>query len=107
MTLVCEVAPDGAKGYTFRFAANVQGGMLHGERGQAGQRGSLVLQGMIGPDGNALLQGSGLTDNPDYAVGHVREATVYSYRMQAQFDERHGTGKRIDQRPCTADFVRQ
>lgn len=107
VVLSCSRAEDGASGYTFRFAATVRGNVLRAEKGTPGQPGSLVLNGTIQPDGNAMLMANGNTGNPEYSVGRVSQTTPYSYRMQARFDEQRGTGTRLDTRPCTATFAKQ
>jgi uncharacterized caspase-like protein len=107
VTLSCDRASDGAKGYTFRYVATVQNGMFRGTHGQPPQADSLVTQGMIQPDGSAMLQADGFTGGQDYNVGKVMEGTPYHYHMQAHFDERQGNGTRLELRPCTARFVRQ
>ncbi len=105
--LTCTAARDGAAGYTFRFLASVQGGVLHGERGVRGQASSLSLDGRIQPDGAALLVVQGLTGNTEYTVGRVAPTTPYSYRMQSRFDTARGTGARTELRPCDAVFTKQ
>ena len=107
VVLTCTAAHDGAAGYTFRFPATVQNGILHGENGVRGQAGSMFLDGSIAADGQAMLVAQGLTNNPVYSVGRVPPAMPYTYHLQSTFQPTRGTGKRIELRPCEAVFSRQ
>ena len=103
----CTAAHDGAAGYTLRYLASVQNGVLHGENGVRGREGSLALDGTIMPDGHAILQATGLTADPTYSVGHVRALSPVNYHIQARFQATRGTGTRMELRPCEAVFTRQ
>ena len=105
--ITCAAAPDGAAGYTLRFASSVTGGVLHGETGVRGQAGYLALDGQITRDGSALLSAQGLTGNPDYVIGRLHPATPYSYQLLSRFDAAHGTGSRTRIRRCDAVFSKQ
>jgi hypothetical protein len=110
VTVVCADYKDasaGAKGYTLRMLGEVKNGQFEGQRGKPGEPGSLRYSGRIQRDGSAELQANGFTGNPDYTPGRLVAATPYTYRLTAQFDERRGTGKRLDARPCEATFVKQ
>ena len=107
VTLVCEDIADGgkvAKGYTFNFFSDVKEGRLTAQNGQVGTPGSLTLIGVIKADGSAEINANGLTGNPDYAVGHARPSTPYSYRMRGTFTPTSGKATRIELRPCEATF---
>ena len=103
----CPAADDGTRGYTLRYLATVQSGVLHGETGTKGQEGSLSLDGTILPDGNALLLATGLTADPAYSVGRARPLSPVKYHVQARFQGTRGTGQRIELRRCEAVFTRQ
>ena len=105
--VTCTAERGGAAGYTLRFLAAVSGGILHGETGVRGQAASLSLDGPIQPDGNAMLSAKGMTGNPDYTIGRLSPATPYAYHLQARFEGGHGTGKRMETRPCDAIFTKQ
>jgi hypothetical protein len=110
VTVVCADYKDagvGAKGYTLRMLGEVKNGQFEGQRGKPGEPGSLRYSGRIQPDGSAELQANGFTGNPEYTPGRLVAATPYAYRLTGQFDERRGTGKRLDARPCEATFVKQ
>jgi len=107
VALQCDAARDGAAGYTFTFAASVKDGVLHGDHGVPGQAASLSLDGTIQPDGRALLFAHGLTGDPTYNVGRVAPVTPYSYHLQSRFEGGHGTGTRLELRPCSAVFTKQ
>lgn len=102
----CPGARDGTSGYTRRFLATVQGGVLHGEIGVQGQSSFLALDGPIGMDGSAMLTGRGLTGQANYAVGRPSPGTPYTFRLQSRFSPTNGTGTRIEVRQCDAVFTR-
>jgi hypothetical protein len=107
VTMVCGPTADGARGYSWNFWAQVANDQLRGVYGTEGRPPWLRLEGPIAADGSALLIAQGQSNNPDYAVGHVRMGTPLSYRVQARFSGARGTGQRLDNRPCDLTFVRQ
>lgn len=109
VTLSCSAVEGSgsAKGYIYRFPAQVKDGVLHGRHGAEGSPGWVALDGAIRPDGAAGLEARGLSGDPDYALGHVAKSTPYAYRVEARFNESRGTGRRMGGRPCDLDFVRR
>jgi hypothetical protein len=105
-TILCP-SSAGAKGYTYHFLSQVTGGVLHGQYGTPGRTPSLTVEGRINPDGTARLNASGLTGDPDYAVGHVRQGSPVAYHIAARFEGSRGTGSRLETRSCNVSFVRQ
>jgi len=108
VTIACADQPGGVRGYRHQFIAEVQGGRMRGQMGEAGRSGSAFLSGTIEPDGSAKLQVRGFTADPRHSVGGVRPGTPYSYDViDARFDGRAGSGRRVQTRPCELGFVRQ
>jgi hypothetical protein len=105
-TILCP-GSAGAKGYTYHFQSQVTGGAFHGQYGTPGRAPSLTIEGRINPDGTARLNANGLTGDPDYAVGHVRQGSPVAYHIAAQFEGSRGTGSRLETRSCNISFVRQ
>ena len=103
-TLSCPKSADGAMAFSFEFAAQVKGGVLHGERGTAGEPGWMSLDGAIHADGSAALVAEGLTNLSQYAITHARKGTPYRHDVSAQFSETHGTGSWEALRTCTFTF---
>lgn len=95
------------RGYAFQFPAEVKDGILHGQRRPKGAPGSLTIDGRIQPDGTAELKANGVTDEPEYSVGHTAKGTPYGYRINARFDDSQGTGSRIEGRTCNFSFTRK
>jgi hypothetical protein len=91
----------------FRFMAGVKEAVLHGERGSAGTRGSMTLDGTIQPDGLARLRASGITNDADEVLGVTPRDTSYIYEVAAHFEGTHGLGARIEGRTCHLTFTRQ
>ncbi len=100
-------ASDSTPASAFRFMAGVKDGMLHGERGTAGSRGSMVLDGTIQPDGLARLRASGITNDADEVLGVSPRDSSFIYEVAARFEGAHGLGARIDGRVCHLNFTRQ
>jgi hypothetical protein len=96
-----------ARGYKRQFPATVRDGVLHGEIGVAEAPGWLRIEGRVDGDGSALLEASGRTGDPDFAVAHPPSSTAYAYRIEARFEPSRGTGKRLDQRVCSFVFERK
>ena len=107
VTINCQKASDGAFGYVLEFVAEIKDGYLRGRQGTAGSPGSVEIQGQIGPDGNAKFDARGLTGDPKYNVKGVQSGVPYGYQVAAHFDGEHGTGHRLQLRPCDLTFSRQ
>ncbi|MGG5821197.1 hypothetical protein [Falsiroseomonas sp. HW251] len=104
VTVACTNAADGALGYTLRFPARVEAGLLVGDyRGD----GTLHLEGPIRPDGTARLRAVGTTGDPNRAVGRVPRQSDYRYTVEARFAGNSGTGRRLETRPCDLTFRRR
>ena len=100
-----------ARGYVFHFPAQVQNGVLRGERGTRGAPGYFEISGQIGANGAAVLRASGITGKEEYNLWggdpgspHARSGKPYSYNVNALFNGRHGTGKRIGGRIGNFEF---
>ncbi len=100
-------ASGSAPASAFRFLAGVKDGVLHGERGAAGSRGSMALDGTIQPDGLARLRASGITNDADEVLGVSPRDSSFIYEVAARFEGAHGLGARVDGRVCHLNFTRQ
>ena len=97
---------EAASGYMMRFQAEVKDGQLTGQHGNAGAPGSVVLKGKINPDGSAVIDARGVTNNPKFTTTRLEKGTPYSYRVDAKFDDKRGSGERMQNRPCSLSFAR-
>jgi hypothetical protein len=100
-------ASESAPASALRFMAGVRNGVLHGERGSSGSRGSMTLEGTIQPDGLAHLQASGITNDADEVLGVSPRDRSFVYEVAARFQGERGLGARIDGRVCHLNFTRQ
>ena len=109
VSLECPDVKEGmvARGYAFRFSAEVKDGVLRGQHRTLGAQGSLALEGKIHSDGNAELTAKGFSAEPEYAGKNVRPGTPYGYRIKARFDDARGTGSRIEGRTCNYSFAKK
>jgi hypothetical protein len=108
VALSCPASADGrAMAYAYEFAAQVKNGVLHGERGSAGEPGWLQLDGPIAADGSASLVAEGLTNIPNYALYNVKRGTHFKRAVTAHFDGAQGTGSWITIRTCTFTFEKR
>jgi hypothetical protein len=107
VTVICETAPDGAKGYTWMFRADVHDGALLGHYNPAGAVPSGTLSGQINSDGSGVFVMRGLTGDRISTVGRLNPGSPFSYTANVHFNRTHGTGKRNELRACGLDFVRE
>ena len=106
-TVSCEPS-RGALGFSYRFLGEVKGGNFHGLHGAENQPGYLMVDGAIGDDGSANLYATGKTGAKEYVSGReTAPGTEYGYHTKAQFNDRNGTGTRVEGRPCTFEFERK
>jgi hypothetical protein len=97
----------GALGYSYRVAAQVSDGLLHGEKGEKGKPGWLTIDGKIGADGslNSVYVDS-LVGASQVAVGNVPRGTEFGYHIAGKLNGLSGTANRVEGRPCTLDFAK-
>jgi hypothetical protein len=106
-TVSCD-ASRGALGFSYRFISEVKDGNFHGLRGKQGEPSSLLIDGTIGGDGTGNLYAAGKTGSKEFVPGtDTPRGTDFGYHIRAHFDERHGTGTRVEGRPCTLEFEKQ
>jgi hypothetical protein len=107
VTVICETAPDGAKGYTWMFRADVHDGALLGHYNSPGAVPSGTLSGQINSDGSGVFVMRGLTGDRIATVGRLNPGSPFSYTANVHFDHAHGTGKRNELRACALNFVKE
>jgi hypothetical protein len=98
--------------YQWQFPSVIKDGNFHGQHGETGGPGYLVVEGKIAEDGSAKLSAKGtVTKNNAHGI-FAMKGNNYSYDIKAQFGETKGTGTRNEGagvlgRPCTFEFVKQ
>jgi hypothetical protein len=103
-TISCASAKD-ALGYSYRFTSEVRDSNLRGLHGTEGQPSSLLIEGKIEADGTGKLYATGRTGSKEYVPGRdTPRGTEYSYTIDAHFNERTGTGRRVEGRACLFQF---
>jgi hypothetical protein len=109
--LACEAHGE-TPAYKWEFPSDVKDGNFHGQHGDEGGPGYLVIEGKIADDGSAKLAAKGtVTQNHAHGV-FAMKGNNYGYNIKAQFDDAKGTGSRdegagILGRACTFEFVKQ
>lgn len=106
VTITCP-SEGNAQGYTRIVPGSVRDGKLHGEVLKEGVPNWISIDGQIGADGKSTLVVHGLTNDPKYTIGQVRPGSLYVYTVNAQFNGSTGSGKRVELRPCTVNFVKR
>jgi hypothetical protein len=106
-TVSCEPS-RGALGFSFRFMSEVKDGKLTGLHGTEDRPGYLFLEGEIQDDGSAKLYAKGQTNGKEFVPGRdTPPGTEFGYHVNAHFDERKGTGTRVEGRACSYEFERK
>ena len=106
VTITCSSEAK-AEGYVRMVSGTVRDGKLHAEALKEGEPNWLSIDGQIGADGKSMLAVHGLTKDPKYTIGQVKPGSLYFYTVNAQFNGATGSGKRVELRPCTVNFVKR
>jgi hypothetical protein len=101
---VCDATTEGARGYTWRYDANVTDGHLVGQYRTKGQSPSLTLEGKIQPDGTASLVAKGISGDSDHNIKFAQPQSPILFRVTAKFEAAAGTGAREGIRSCKFTF---
>jgi hypothetical protein len=106
-TVSCDPA-RGALGFSYRFMSVVQDGNFQGLHGTEGEPGYLLVNGTIDEDGIGHFYAAGKTGSKEFVPGtDTPRGTEFGYHVKAEFDERHGTGERIEGRHCSYEFEKK
>ncbi len=109
--MACEAHGE-TPAYKFEFPSTIKEGVFHGQHGEEGGPGYLVIDGKIADDGSAKFEAKGhVSQNHAHGV-FAMKGNNYSYNIKAHFEDTKGTGTRdegagILGRPCTFEFVKE
>lgn len=98
--------------YTWTFVSTIANSTFHGQHGEEGGPGYLIIDGPIGADGSAKLNAKGTVQSGKAGLVTQLKGNKYDYNIEAKFTDTSGTGKRdegagILGRPCTFEFTKQ
>ena len=90
------------------FVTEVQNGVLRGRAGTEGTPGYMQIDGKITPAGLGHVYVKGLTAKEEFAAGRDFPAgSEYKYYVQAKFEDKSGSGNRVEGRPCQFKFEKK
>ena len=102
---VCETTSDGARGYTWRYDADVKNSRFVGQYRNKGQvPSSMTLEGQIQVDGTATLKASGISGDAEHNLKFAQAQTPISFQVSAKFEGSKGSGTRLGSRACKFTF---
>jgi hypothetical protein len=98
-------------GYKWDFPSTIKDGVFHGQHGDQGGPGYLVIDGKIADDGTSKLEAKGTVSQNNAHGVFAMKGNNYSYKIKAQFTDAKGTGTRdegagILGRDCTFAFTK-
>jgi len=98
--------------YKWTFASTIANGNYHGQHGEQGGPGYMVMDGPINADGSAKLHAKGSVQAGKAGLVTELKGNKYDYYVEAKFNETTGAGKRdegagILGRPCSFEFTKQ
>jgi hypothetical protein len=110
-TMACEASTH-MPAYKWTFVGTIVYGNFHGQHGEEGGPGYLVVDGPIKSDGSAKLHAMGTVESGKAGLVTQMKGNKYDYNIEAKFTDKAGTGKRdaglgILGRPCTFEFTKQ
>lgn len=98
--------------YQWTFTSTISNNAFHGQHGEEGGPGYLIIDGTINGDGSAKLHAKGTVQRGKAGLVTQLKGNKYDYYIEAKFGDTAGTGKRdegagILGRPCTFEFTKQ
>jgi len=110
-TMSCDASAH-MSAYTWKFVSTIANGSFHGQHGEEGGPGYLVIDGAIAADGSAKLHAKGTVQAGKAGIVTQLKGNKYDYNIEANFTDTSGTGKRdegagILGRPCSFQFTKQ
>jgi hypothetical protein len=98
--------------YQWTFVSTISKSTFHGQHGEEGGPGYLIIDGAIKDDGAAKLHAKGTVQPGKAGLVTQLKGNKYDYYIEAKFMDTTGTGKRdegvgILGRPCTFQFTKQ
>ena len=109
--MACD-ASEHMPAYKWTFASTITNNVYHGQHGEQGGPGYLVVDGTIKDDGTAKLHAKGTVQAGKAGLVTQLKGNKYDYNIEAKFTDTAGTGKRdegagILGRPCSFEFAKQ
>jgi hypothetical protein len=110
-TMSCDASTH-MPAYKWTFIATIANSTFHGQHGEQGGPGYMVMDGQIGADGSAKLHAQGKVQAGKAGIVTELKGNKYDYYVDAKFTGSSGTGKReegagILGRPCSFEFTKQ
>jgi hypothetical protein len=98
--------------YQWTFQSAIANGVFHGQHGEEGGPGYLVIDGPINNDGSAKLKAKGTVQAGKAGLVTQLKGNKYDYNIEAKFTDTTGTGTRdkgagILGRPCDFSFAKK
>jgi len=110
-TMACDASAN-MPAYKWTFVGTITNGAFHGQHGEQGGPGYMVMDGPINADGSAKLHAKGTVQAGKAGIVTQLKGNKYDYYVEAKFTDTSGTGKRdegagILGRPCSFQFSKQ
>jgi len=98
--------------YQWTFLSTIANGAFHGQHGEEGGPGYLVVDGPVSNDGHAKLHAKGTVQAGKAGIVTELKGNKYDYYIEAKFTDTTGTGTRdkgagILGRPCDFQFTKR
>ena len=109
--MACD-ASEHMPAYSWTFVSTISNSAFHGQHGEEGGPGYLVVDGPINTDGSAKLHAKGKVQSGKAGIVTQLKGNKYDYYIEAKFTDTTGAGKRdagagILGRPCTFEFTKE
>lgn len=110
-TMACDESAH-MPAYQWTFQSTIANGSFHGQHGQEGGPGYLVVDGAVNQDGSAKLHAKGTVQPGKAGIVTELKGNKYDYYIEAKFAGTTGTGTRdkgagILGRPCSFQFTKR
>ena len=110
-TMACDASTH-MPAYQWTFLSTIANGSFHGQHGEEGGPGYLVVDGPVNNDGHAKLHAKGTVRPGKAGIVTELKGNKYDYYIEAKFTDTTGTGTRdkgagILGRPCDFQFTKR